>query len=83
VRVKEKVFKSGKIEIRVDWYDRFNGFIIIAKDENEAAKLARKHVYERCYGGERGNYNERLKIKKVDLAQIKEPVVLLSSYNAG
>jgi hypothetical protein len=67
---------KGKIE-----YDRFIGFIVLAKDENEAAKLAREMIYE-FHCGERG-HSERFRIKKINLGQIKNPAVLLSSYNAG
>jgi hypothetical protein len=62
-------------------YDMFKGFIILAKNENEAAKLARETIYE-FHGGER-KHSERFRIKKVKLWAIKEPVVLLSSYSAG
>jgi hypothetical protein len=67
---------KGKVE-----YDSFTGFIVLAKNENEAAKLARETIYE-FHGGEKG-HSERFRIKKINLGQIKAPVVLLSSYNAG
>jgi hypothetical protein len=66
----------GKID-----YDMFKGFIVLAKDENEAAKLARAVIYD-FHGGE-NDHAERFRIKEINLGQIKEPVVLLSSYNAG
>jgi hypothetical protein len=69
-----------KVKGKID-YDMFKGFIILAKDENEAAKLARAVIYD-FHGGEK-DHEERFRIKKINLDQMKEPVVLLSSYNAG
>jgi hypothetical protein len=69
-----------KVKGRID-YDMFKGFIVLAKNENEAAKLARETIYE--FHGRERRHSENFRIKEINLDQIKAPVVLLSSYNAG
>jgi hypothetical protein len=70
-----------KAEVRgeIDW-DMFIGFIVAANSENEAAKIARDYMTD-CRDDK--GHKERLRVKKIEIARIKDPVVLLASYKAG
>lgn len=68
-------------------YDDFDGAIIIAESKEQVLELIKNEtwVYDPdpvtdCYFI---NHGQNIEIIEIDINEIKEPTLLLSSYNAG
>ena len=72
--------KLFKIDLDNVGYDTYNGCIVLANSEKEALDTAfdskvDNHIFK--------NSDQTVTVTEIKMESVKEPVILLSSFNAG